>query len=484
MRDVQELLGAHEGPRLDFKRDLSSTSKVVRTLAAMGNTAGGHVVVGVDDDGTVPGLADPLKDEEALARAIADSIEPLLPVEISVQHVGAVNVLVAEALRWKGPFAIKVEGDRGFYKRVGSTNQRLGSTEIDELRREIAGNSFDAMPRAGTSRNDLDPARLRSYLRDQGIKTDSPRLRSLELLAEYAGGSVVASNAGLILFGKDTARARFVPDARVRCARFRGDTKAEILDQLDIDGTVLDAIAEVEAFVARNTRIGGRFSGQMRREDLPEYAQVTVRELLLNAIAHTDYALTGSQILVSIFDDRLEIQNPGSFVYGSTVETIKQGISRVRNRAVVRILRELHLIEILGSGYERISTTFTDGYPEPDWQELGVVVRVTISTHPFFVEDDEGNHKGNEGNHEGNEGNEGNQGNEGNRLVDGPSMSAEQRAAWVLTEIDTGRTVTNQYLARALGVSLATAERLTRRMQQDKTIRWFGTKRSGGFRRI
>jgi ATP-dependent DNA helicase RecG len=56
MRDAQELLDAHEGPCLDFKRDLSSVAKVVRTLAAMGNTAGGHVVVGVDDDRTVPGL--------------------------------------------------------------------------------------------------------------------------------------------------------------------------------------------------------------------------------------------------------------------------------------------------------------------------------------------------------------------------------------------------------------------------------------------
>jgi ATP-dependent DNA helicase RecG len=475
VRDVRELLDAHEGPRLDFKRDLSSMAKVVRTLAAMGNTAGGHVVVGVDDDRTVPGLVDPLKDEEALSRAVADSIEPLLPVEISVQHVGTANVLVAEVLRWKGPFGIEAEGEEGFYKRVGSTNQRLGSTEIDELRREIAGKSFDAMPRAGTSRNDLDPARLRAYLRDRGIKTDSPRLRSLELLAEYAGGSVVASNAGLILFGKDAPRAKFVPDARVRCARFRGTTKAEILDRLDIDGTVLDAVAETEAFIARNTRTGGRFPGKMQREDLPEYAPITIRELLVNAIAHTDYALAGSQILVAIFDDRVEIQNPGSFVYGSTVETIKQGISRVRNRAIVRILRELNLMEILGSGYERISTTFDDGYPEPDWRELGVVVRVAIPAHPFFTAGNEGSREGDEGDREGND---------GDRLADGPSMSAAQRAAWVLVEIDAGRPVTNRYLSRALGISLATAERLTGRMQRDGAIRWSGTRRSGRFRRI
>jgi ATP-dependent DNA helicase RecG len=474
MENLAQLITQPEGNTLDFKRDLSSIAKVVRTLAAMGNTAGGHVIIGVDDGGTVPGLADPLKDEEALSRAIADSVKPLLPVEISVQHIGTANVLVAEALRWRGPFAIEAEGEKGFYKRVGSTNQRLGPTEIEELRREIAGTSFDALPRPGTSRKDLDPTRLRSYLREQGIKTDTPRLRSLELLADYAGGSVVASNAGLILFGKDSSRRMYVPDARVRCARFRGTTKAEILDQIDIHGTVLDAIADVEAFVARNTRTGARFSGAMRRENLPEYSPVTVRELLLNAIAHTDYALTGTEILVSIFDDRLEIQNPGSFVYGSTVETLKQGISRVRNRAIVRILRELHLIEILGSGYERISTTFELGYPEPDWRELGVVVRVTIPAHPFFHEGDEGDDEGDEGDDEGDE---------GDRRLDGHSMSAEQRVAWVLAEIDAGRPLTNQYVARTLGLSVATAERLTRGMQQNNIIRWSGPRRSGTFQR-
>ena len=136
----------------------------------------------------------------------------------------------------------------------------------------------------------------------------------------------------------------------------------------------------------------------------------------------------------------------------------------------------MRLVEILGSGYERISTTFDDGYPEPDWCELGVVVRVMIAMHPFFADRDR---EGNEGDREGDC-----EGDDGDRLVDGRSMSAEQRVAWVLAEIDAGRAVTNQYLARTLGVSLATAERLTRRMQQEKSICWSGTRRSGRFRRM
>jgi len=92
-------------------------------------------------------------------------------------------------------------------------------------------------------------------------------------------------------------------------------------------------------------------------------------------------------------------------------------------------------------------------------------------------ESDEGDREGNEGDREGDGDNE------GDRLVDGRSMSAEQRATWVLAEIDAGRQVTNQYLARTLGVSLATVERLTHRMQQEGTIHWSGTRRSGSFQR-
>jgi predicted HTH transcriptional regulator len=279
----------------------------------MGNTAGGHVVIGVDDDRTVPGLADPLKDEEALARAITDSIESLLPVEISVQHAGAVNVLVAEALRRKGPFGIKSEGEKGFYKRVGSTNRpyRLCADRLTDLGRDLRRPPGD--PESGL-------LRLRLHRRDN--------------------------------------QARHQPGTQP-CHR-------------------------------------------------PDTARVA-----------------------------------------------PDGDPRI--------------------GYERISTTFDDGYPEPDWRELGVVVRVTIPTHPYFTDGNEGSREGDEGDREGDE---------GDRLVDGPSMSAAQRAAWVLAEIDADRPVTNQYLARALGVSLATVERLTRRMQKDKTIRWSGTRRSGNFQRI
>src|ERR1700677_3610038 len=105
--DLDQLIAQPEGSTLDFKRDLSSLAKVVKTIAAIANTAGGTVIVGVDDDKTVLGLKDPLKDEERLARAIADSIEPLLLVNIQHASHESASVLVVDVPFSPRPYYLK-----------------------------------------------------------------------------------------------------------------------------------------------------------------------------------------------------------------------------------------------------------------------------------------------------------------------------------------------------------------------------------------
>jgi predicted HTH transcriptional regulator len=105
--------------------------------------------------------------------------------------------------------------------------------------------------------------------------------------------------------------------------------------------------------------------------------------VLINAIAHADYSLTGMRIMIAIFSDRLEIQNPGILPFGMTIESFKAGASMVRNRTIAKVLRHLSLMEEWGSGYNRIMTACTeDGYPLPEWEEIGPVLRVTFAPHP------------------------------------------------------------------------------------------------------
>ena len=102
----------------------------------------------------------------------------------------------------------------------------------------------------------------------------------------------------------------------------------------------------------------------MHRVDISEYPEVAIREILVNAICHADYSLGGMRILVAIYEDRMEIQNPGMLPFGMTIEDLKAGVSKIRNRVIARVCREMGLMEEWGSGYERvIDACRSGGYP-------------------------------------------------------------------------------------------------------------------------
>jgi predicted HTH transcriptional regulator len=79
-----------------------------------------------------------------------------------------------------------------------------------------------------------------------------------------------------------------------------------------------------------------------------------VREAVINAIVHADYSQIGAPLRVAIYDDRVEIENPGILLPGMTIEDVRQGVSKIRNRVIARVFRELGLIEQWGSGFRRI----------------------------------------------------------------------------------------------------------------------------------
>jgi predicted HTH transcriptional regulator len=99
----------------------------------------------------------------------------------------------------------------------------------------------------------------------------------------------------------------------------------------------------------------------------------------VNAIVHADYSQKGAPIRVSFFDDRIEIENPGILLPGMTIEDVKQGVSRIRNRVIARVFRELDLIEQWGSGFRRILKDAEElGLPQPEIIEIGMRVRFAV----------------------------------------------------------------------------------------------------------
>ncbi len=328
LNELTEILKQDEGKTLEYKRDLSSIKPILKTLVAFANTSGGMVVIGVDDKKAVLGLSDSEMDEERLSSAIADDISPLLLPDMEIIREGEKAVILIKVARFPGPFFLKSLGpERGVFIRLGSTNRVASDDILTELRRSRDHLAFDQLPCIGTEYDDLDMASVRAKFGKVGRKIDDSKLETLGVLIRY-GKRLIPSNGGMILFGKMPVRDRYFPDAQIRCARFAGKEKVDFIDRLDIEGTVLDALTEVPKFIRRNTSMAAKIEG-MQRRNITEYPVIALREALTNAVAHTDYSLRGMQIMVAIFSDRLEIQNPGMLPFGMTLDDLKSGVSKI-----------------------------------------------------------------------------------------------------------------------------------------------------------
>jgi ATP-dependent DNA helicase RecG len=376
--EIEQLLEQPESKTLEFKKDLSSINPILKTIVAFANTAGGLIIIGRSPEGDISGIDDIFKAEEKLANAIADSIRPVILPEIEIVTIRGKNLIVLKVSHWKGPFYIKSAGiPDGVFIRLGSTSRPAGPELLAELQRSTSLTSFDQQPLNELSKNSIDEDKVKRTFQKTAKKITNEKLLSLGVLTPSPNG-IVPSIGGLILFGKENERARFLPDARVSCARFAGDTKAEFLDQHDIEGTIIDAIEVIPKFISRNTRFKSDIHS-IRRKETPEYPPIALREAMMNALVHCDYSITGAHIQIAIFDNRLEIQNPGMFPFGFTLEAFKSGVSKIRNKVIAKVFRELGYIEEWGSGYKRIVDECTQkGYPQPKWQELGTFIRVTF----------------------------------------------------------------------------------------------------------
>lgn len=379
---IERLVAQPESKTLEFKRDLSSLTNVLKTIVAFANTAGGVLIIGRSSDGELYGIEDPFAAEEQLANAVANNIYPSILPEIAIATVEGKNLLVVQVAHWKGPFYLKKEGaPGGVYIRLGSTSRPANPDTLAEMKRQESYSSYDQEPLISLNEGDLDESQIQEVFAKKGKSIDQQKMVSLALLAED-NHRLVPTIGGLILFGKEKQRLRYAPDAQVSCARFRGVDKTHIIDRFEETGTILDAVESVPKFIARNTRLAANITAT-RRVDIPEYPPLAIREALINALVHADYTIKGLHTRISIFDDRLEIFNSGMLPFGYTMEDFFKGVSRPRNRVVARTFRELDLMEEWGSGYRRIvSECEKGGYPYPVWSESATWMVVTFYPHP------------------------------------------------------------------------------------------------------
>ena len=265
--------------------------------------------------------------------------------------------------------------------RVESTTKVMPREIYDERIRCSNPQKFawEAQKADGISVADLDEQRIRAAIRlgvAGGRINASAEGDSLEtLLSKFKLlNDGVPTNAAVVLFGKNTD---CYPQLLLRMARFKGTDKMEFIDNMRSTGNFFDLLDAGIAFCFKHLNLSGKIVG-LRREEHLDIPVVALHEALTNALCHRRYDDPRASVSLAIFDDRVEITNPGRFPAGLTPENIKESHeSFPYNLRVAQVLYLSTYLEGWGTGVRRMTDLCREqGVPEPEFQTDGYTIKV------------------------------------------------------------------------------------------------------------
>ena len=371
--DLVELIRGGESSGLEFKRADLRPERLAAEIVALLNLEGGRILLGVEDDGSVAGLTrNPRKVEEWVMETARTHVLPATIPYWETVDWGAGKTVGVVSLPGDAPDK-PYKAKRGEHwvtqVRVGTTTR--AATREEEERLYLRGGWFryGLKPVPGAGIDALDQRHLRDYFgRVLGGSVPSAEdadqwqglLRNLDL-ATPSAGRMAATVDGMLLFGKDPKR--FLPQSGLRAVCYPGPepdyaTRADedlqgpmvpLCDPEDGEPVKLGLVDKAWDFVRRNTTPSSHLEGAMRI-DRWEFPEEAVREAVVNALVHRDYSILGTDIMLAIYSDRLEVLSPGRLPNTVTPAGMRVGMRYARNQMLVNVMRDYGYVDARGMG--------------------------------------------------------------------------------------------------------------------------------------
>ncbi len=367
--DITRLLTQKESGTLEFKETLRMKEEIGAAVSAFSNASDGVILIGVTDAGTVKGLDIGKKTTVDLAEYIKKNTDPNIFPEIKVHDVDGgkiISVTVKES--HDKPVFYRSRA----YKRVGATSQKINSSEIRKLAKESLPKTYwDEQICKEATLSDIDDEKVKAFLRkakyerNYDIEPETPLKEALERLKLICSNKL--TNAAVLLFGKKPQD--FFMQAETRCARFKGTEPLVFIDMKVFGKSIIEQRNDAVEFVKEHIKLHAKIVGTERVETW-EYPIEAIREAITNAVCHRDYDVSGN-VQVRIFDDRIEVWNPGTLAGGLTIEKLQgEHESILRNPLVGKCFFLIKFIEQWGTGTNRIiRETIAHGLPEPVFED-------------------------------------------------------------------------------------------------------------------
>ncbi|HTW83090.1 MAG TPA: ATP-binding protein [Candidatus Sulfotelmatobacter sp.] len=386
----------HGPPEQKKKRPISAISHdIAEALVAFGNSDGGSIIIGVEDNRDITGLPGFAEDEIAvLRRAPVEGVlasSPLQNVRADMIRIDGKNVLYFSIL--KGTDFIYQTADGRAMKRRELATIPIAASALRFEQLEIASREFDRAFVDGATIHDLQE----SLVEEAGSKLQAGmtpwRFLQHYGLAEYSNTGLRLRRAALLLFAKDINR--WHPRSQIRIVRVGGTelrlgAEYNAMPDKVVSGNIIELIrASWDSL--REYLVVMRLTPEGTFQPSAIYPDAACQEALINAVAHRDYAQEGRGIEIFIFHDRIEIKSPGALLSTVQLDVLRsaKGIHESRNTFVAKTLKLLGYMQELGEGVRRIFSLMSNNELAPPILETTeTTFSVTLNNKPVYSDDE------------------------------------------------------------------------------------------------
>ena len=358
-----------ETNRIENKEQLNEDFEQ-EVIAFLNYKEGGIIYVGINKNGQVVGVENTDLTQLQIKDRIKNNIQPstlgLFDVTVeTIENKEVIKVIISSGT--EKPYYLRKKGrtPEGCYIRIGSSKERMTERMIEEMFARRIKNSLKEIE---SPRQDLTFRQLKIHYEGNGMILNDNFARNLNLLTDD---------------GKYNYNAYLLADENnisIKLVKYLGTSKMELIENQEYGYCCLITATQriLDRLTAENTVYAKiEYNGRKEVEMIDSKA---LKEAVINAMVHSDYTLTTTPI-IELYSDRIEITSGGGLPQGLSQEEFLEGVTAPRNKELIRVFKDVDLIENIGSGVLRI----LDAYDKSCFKFMEHFLRVSFKykENPF-----------------------------------------------------------------------------------------------------
>ena len=375
-----------ESNRIEFKVELNDKLEK-EVVAFLNNKEGGILYIGVDDNGKPIGVSDVDSMQLKIADRIKNNIFPSTLglfdiVTEEIENISVIKILISSGL--EKPYYIKKHGmsPNGCFTRMGTSSQPMSTAMIDSL---YSKRTHNTLRNITSPRQDLTFAQLKIYYQERGLELNEKFTNSLELLTPDGKFNYVA-----YLLADENG-------VSIKVAKYAGSDKVDLVENEEYGYcSLIKATHQVlEKLKIENITRAKVTNAKRVEKNLIE--PIPMREAVINAIVHSDFSREIPPVF-EIFNDKMVFTSYGGLIQGQSKEDFFSCSSMPRNRELMRVFKDVGLVEQLGSGMSRILKEYDKSIFHISEHFIKVEFPFSLPKETIIIAngDDNGNETGND----------------------------------------------------------------------------------------